>query len=342
LSGFAERFRKLRDEKQTLLVLGVDPDLERIGEDFGSAAIPLPQDFAGFTDALPVGRAFAEESVEPVLTALEPFAKLTPSFRVQFLNFTRFCALSIFAVRDEVIGVKFQAACFEVLGALGFFALSVLIELSRKLKLLTIVDAKRGDIGVSLARYAQSYLGSGKRPLSVSADAMTVNPLVGVDTWDAFLPFLRAGRQVFLLTYPSSPGASEIAEAQVGGSEPVYRYLARRVQELLARERLTASPAPIGFVVGAKSSAIAMEIRQTVRDALFLVPGVGAQGGSMSEAADCAGPDRLALFPVSRSLLEAYRSSSFKPSELPHRFFHATVARAASFNSELRSALGWP
>ena len=338
--SFAEQFCKLREEKRTLLVLGVDPDFAQIGEDFGTQGIPLPEEFVSFADAQPLGSTFAEESIASLFQALEPFAQFTPGFQSRFLDFLRFSALSIFAVRDEVVGVKFQAACFEILGTLGFFALSLLLKLARSLGLLTIVDAKRGDIGVSLARYAESYLGSEEKPLSVAGDAMTVNPLVGVDTWEAFVPYLRDGRQVFMLTYPSSPGGKEIAEARVG-EEPIYRFLARRAHELMAKERLTASPAPIGFVVGAKSPDIATEIRKEVRDALFLVPGVGAQGGKMSEAAACAGPERLALFPVSRSLLLAYRNSGFSMRELPHRFFHATVAKAASFNAELRTALRW-
>jgi len=321
-------------------VLGVDPDFQRIGEDFGSTPIPLPDDFVSVAIEDGIPEFLSPDPVESLLGAFQQFATFDSGFHTQFTNFLRFCALNIFAARDEIIGVKFQAACFEILGALGVFALSRLITLTRALGLLTIVDAKRGDIGVSLARYAETYLGSEDKPLSLAADAMTVNPLVGADTWEAFVPYLRDGRQVFMLTYPSSPGAKAFAEALVG-DEPVYRHIARQAHKLMAKERLTASPAPVGFVVGAKSPDIAAEIRKEVRDALFLVPGVGAQGGKMSEAADCAGPERLALFPVSRGLLEAYRTSGFGARELPQRFFHATVAKAASLNAELRRALAW-
>ena len=106
------------------------------------------------------------------------------------------CTLAIEAVAEECVAVKLQVACFERLGAPGWEALQQVAARAREHGLLVIADAKRGDIDVTAAAYAQAFLGETQTPFGpipgLGADALTVNPLLGVDS---LAPFVAAARE---------------------------------------------------------------------------------------------------------------------------------------------------
>lgn len=322
---FAQRFVEASKVKRTLLVLGMDPDFVRIKRDFAESEIVLDKE----------ARFFLEHT--PYLSR-DIFGMLPEGIASEYRQFMHYCAQTICALRDEVIGVKFQIAYFEEAGPLGLVMLSSLVSLAREFGLLVIMDAKRGDIGSTFTRYLNTYLSNTGNPYSLESDAMTVNPLVGTDTWPLFLPFLKRGKGIFLLTYPTAPGAEAIMEAQIEG-QPLWRILGIAAELMVEQNKLENEPSSLGLVMGALRPPMAERIREVFPGGLFLVPGVGTQGGSMSDAPAFTGGRNWALFPVSRALLYSYADSSFSAANIGEEFWKASLEQARQFNRELRSVL---
>lgn len=325
MTSFAQRVVLASRNKRTLLILGMDPDFGRIRDDFTGQIIEPEDELARILDSLP----FAQ---------MHRTMPLSEDFKQAYSQLLNFGAQTIFALRDEVLGVKFQIAYFEEAGPVGLHILSVLISLCRELDLVAIMDAKRGDIGSTFTRYLNTYLTDTGNPLSLEADAMTVNPLVGTDTWELFLPHLKQGKGLFLLTYPTAPGAEEIMESQVAG-EPLWRLLARAANDIVQANELEAEPANLGLVAGALRPVMGERIREAFPGALFLVPGVGAQGGTMTNASAFTGGRNWALFPASRALLYAYAKAEIDSNMRGVEFWKANLAQAQSYNRELRKVL---
>ncbi|OGK12142.1 MAG: orotidine 5'-phosphate decarboxylase [Candidatus Riflebacteria bacterium RBG_13_59_9] len=311
--------------KRTLLLLGMDPDFPRIQQDFAGQRVELD----------PVARRILESAP---LAGLAEIPALPDGFRENYERLVFFAAQTIYALREEVLGVKFQIAYFEEVGPLGLHALAALIALCRELDLLVIVDAKRGDIGSTFERYLNAYLTDTGNPLSMEADAMTVNPLVGTDTWNLFVPYLKRGKGVILLTYPTAPGAVTIMESTVG-DEPLWRVLARTARRMVIEHALEREPANLALVVGALRPPMAERIREVFPEAIFLVPGIGTQGGTMANAAAFTGGKNWAMFNVSRGILYAYAKTEAMPGERGAEFWKASLREAQDFNTELRSVL---
>src|SRR5437660_7188642 len=115
--------------------------------------------------------------VDPQLDGREP--GLPPGYTVE-----RFCCEIVEACADSIIAIKPQLAFFEARGIEGMRAYTAVVKFARKLGLLTIADAKRGDVGRTSAAYAAAFLGDG----DFGCDAVTVNPYLGSD---AIMRFLR-------------------------------------------------------------------------------------------------------------------------------------------------------
>ncbi len=107
------------------------------------------------------------------------------------------CGLAIEATAEHCVAVKLQLACFERLGAPGWAALSETVRRAREQGLLVIADGKRGDVPVTAAAYAQAFLGHTPTvygPVEgLEADALTVNPLLGLDSLEPFVEAAAAG-----------------------------------------------------------------------------------------------------------------------------------------------------
>lgn len=211
-----------------------------------------------------------------------------------------FSRIVVGAVRGRVAAVKPQVAFFEQLGAPGWAALEETCRAARDAGLLVVADAKRGDIASTARAYAAAALDP-DGPLG--ADALTVNPWLGPDTLEPYLPWCReAGRGLFVLLRTSNP---ESARYQLAGDPPVARLLAddlRRIGAGLVGESGLSS---VGAVVA--SGAAGARVRAWLPDAWFLVPGVGAQGGTAEQALAGARPDGLG------ALVVAARSVTFPP-----------------------------
>jgi orotidine-5'-phosphate decarboxylase len=191
--------------------------------------------------------------------------------------------------------VKLQLACFERLGGAGWAALGDVIAAARAQELLVIADGKRGDVPVTAKAYAQALIGETDTPwgpvAGLGADAFTASPLPGRDALEPLIDAAAgAGAGVFILVRTSNPGAAEIQDEPA--DSPLHERLARLVDSFADRLAGSAELSGAGAVVGATAPQLIGRLRELMPRAIFLIPGVGAQGGRPQELAPAfaAGP----------------------------------------------------
>jgi orotidine-5'-phosphate decarboxylase len=277
--------------RQSQVVLGLDPDPVRLW--------PRALEVAYLPDAPPAARA---------------------AFAV-----AAHCRLAIDAAGDECVAVKLQVACFERLGAPGWAALEEVVQRARERGLLVIADAKRGDIDVTATAYAQAYLGTTPTPYGpvegLAADAMTVNPLLGADSLEPFVREARErGRGLFVLARTSNPGAADIQGQALERGGTVSDRLAQIVDRLGAGGVGASGLSDVGAVVGATAPEELDAMRGQMPSAVFLLAGVGAQGGRVEElsAAFALGPAG-GLVSASRGIVSAYEGTGGDPASAAQR-----------------------
>ncbi len=225
------------------------------------------------------------------------------------------------AVVDVVAGrvalVKFQAAFYEAYGPEGMAALGETIHHARNRGLIVILDGKRNDIGSTAEAYARAYLGKvpvgGAFVPSWDADAITVNPYLGVDGISPFVKVAaREGKGLFVLVRTSNASAREFQDLVAEG-KPVYRHVADRLAGWAASHRGASGYSLVGAVVGATYPAELAELRAALPGVPFLVPGYGTQGASAADVAPAFDADGLgAVVNNSRGLSFAYSHSKYK------------------------------
>ncbi|MGI4896510.1 MAG: orotidine-5'-phosphate decarboxylase [Janthinobacterium lividum] len=212
------------------------------------------------------------------------------------------------ALAGSVACVKPQAAFFERHGSRGLGALEAVIADARAAGLLTIVDAKRGDIGSTMAAYADAF--AGDSPLA--GDAVTLSPFLGFGSLRPVLDVAAAhGRGVFVLALTSNPEGGAVQHARGADS----RSVARSIAEAAAAENSGAAPfGDVGLVVGATvgSAVSELDIDLAAVNGPLLAPGVGAQGASAEDLQSVFGhrtasgdARRLVLAASSREILRA-------------------------------------
>ena len=181
------------------------------------------------------------------------------------------------------VAVKPQLACFERLGALGWAALEATCAAAREAGLLVVADGKRGDVPVTAAAYGQALVGETPTrwgPVSgLGADAFTANPLLGRDALEPLLAAAEeAGAGIFALVRTSNPGAADLQDLPAPEA-PLHERLAAIVNELSGRLLGDSGLSGMGAVVGATEPRHFARMRELMPRSIFLIPGVGAQGG---------------------------------------------------------------
>src|SRR3954451_23359251 len=219
------------------------------------------------------------------------------------------CRAVIDAAGPACVAVKPQVACFERLGAPGWQALSATAEHARASGLLVLADAKRGDIDISAQRYAEAFLAPG----SVEADALTVSPYLGADSLQPFVATAgAAGAGLFVLVRTSNPGAADLQDLELAAGGRVWEQSAAIVDELGTPG--TSGLAEVGAVVGATAPEHLARARELMPSAVFLLPGIGAQGGRVEDLAPVFAPGRAAgLVSSSRSIVFAHERDGGDP-----------------------------
>jgi orotidine-5'-phosphate decarboxylase len=229
------------------------------------------------------------------------------------------CALVISATAEQCVAVKPQVACFERLGAAGWTALADTVTVAHEHGLLVIADAKRGDVDVTAAAYSQAFLGETPTPYGpvpgLGADAMTVNPLLGRDSLDPLITTARAhGRGLFVLVRTSNPGATDVQEQELANGGAVSDHLADLVDAIGIAGTGASGLSDVGAVVGATAPGRLAALRERMPRAIFLLPGIGAQGGRVEELAPAFAPGPAGgLVSSSRGIVAAYEQSGGDP-----------------------------
>ena len=220
------------------------------------------------------------------------------------------CRAVIDAAGPACVAVKPQVACFERLGAPGWQALHATAEHARASGLLVLADAKRGDIDISAQRYAEAFLAPG----SVEADALTVSPYLGADSLQPFVATARAaGAGLFVLVRTSNAGAADLQDLELAAGGRVWEQVARLVDWLGAPGDASGLN-EVGAVVGATAPEHLARARELMPRSVFLLPGIGAQGGRVEDLAPAFAPGRAAgLVTSSRSIVFAYERDGGDP-----------------------------
>lgn len=297
--NFADRLTAIVEERQSQVALGLDPDPMRL----------LPQAVSGASAG---GGSASEQAARAV---------------------TLHCRALIEAAGPACAAVKLQLACFERLGAPGWAALADACEAARGAGLLVIADGKRGDVPHTAAAYAQALLGETPTPFGdvpgLGADAVTLNPMLGRD---ALAPLVDAARSrgggAFVLVRTSNEGAAEIQDETSGDAPPLRERLARLVDALGAQGVGECGLADVGAVVAATEPSLLAGLREAMPRSIFLLPGVGAQGGRAELLGPAFSPGRAAaLIAASRSIVGAA--------------LEAGVAEAARGSAEALREIAW-
>ncbi len=296
---YADRLAQLVAARESQIVLGLDPDPARL---WPEAIAQAP------SDGPPARRAAAAVRAH--------------------------CAALIDAAGPACVAVKPQLACFERLGAEGWGALAATADHARAAGLLVVADGKRGDVSVSAAAYAQALVGATETPFGevagLGADAFTANPLLGIDALEPLVAGARAAQAgVLVLVRTSNPGAADVEDLELAQGGPLWERLARIVNDLGADGPSSeVGLDDVGAVVGATVPEHVSRMRELMPRAVFLLPGIGAQGGRVEDLAPAFAPGRAAgLVSASRSISGAHAAAGGSP---------ATAARAEA--ERLRAA----
>ena len=196
-------------------------------------------------------------------------SKLPASLKKNKDSLFHFNQAIIDATRDHCVSYKINTAFYEALGVPGWELLERTVHYIGKTH-FTIADAKRGDIGNTSTQYAKAFFET------LPFDAITVAPYMGADSVQPFLDY--PGKWTILLALTSNPGAADF-ELQKLADERLFEKVIRTACQW-------GQPDNLMFVVGATQTAELQHIRHLCPEYFFLVPGIGAQGGSLQEVSE--------------------------------------------------------
>ena len=199
------------------------------------------------------------------------------------------------ATLDHCVAYKINTAFYESEGVKGWESLEKTVRYIPKSH-FTIADAKRGDIGNTSAQYAKAFFET------LSFDAITVAPYMGEDSIRPFLEY--SDKWTIVLGLTSNPGASDFEMIR---SENTYLF-----QQVMQKTASWGNSGNLMFVIGATKHEMVRAIRDAYPDHFFLVPGVGAQGGSLSDITQSGiNKDCGLLVNASRAIIFASQSEDF-------------------------------
>lgn len=266
----------------------------------------------------------------PACIGIDPVFELMPR---SLQRESELDAIEMFSLKvlDSVIGsaaaVKPQSACFEHYGSKGYAILEKVITRARDLGLVVILDAKRGDIGSSATHYAVGAANMG-------AQFITVSPYMGPSTIE---PFLKAGLGVFALARTSNPDSDELQLRELNDGTCVTHAVSSMIA-LMGQDWLGSSGlSRLGAVVGATKEADDVHgLRDLMPNQMLLVPGVGAQGGTIEDVVPmlrnkATTPGQLGV------IVNASRSVIYASPEGDESWLAAIQRAAIGFASDLKA-----
>ncbi len=305
---FADRLNHAIQEKSSPVCVGLDPRLPKI-----------PQSIRD--------KHFSNEK-NPFKAAAESIIEFNKGI--------------IDAVADVVPAVKPQIAFYEQYGHEGMRAFEETIVYAKEKGLLTIADIKRGDIGSTAEAYAKAYLGkvdvNGEEKVSMDADAVTIAPYLG---WDGVKPFVKEGAEhgkgVFVLVKTSNVSSADLQDLKMEDQRAVYEIMAQYVDSWGADEIGESGYSMVGAVVGATFPDQLKDLRMLLPQAIFLVPGYGAQGGTAEDVKGAFDENGMgAIVNSSRGIIFAWENSdTFTEKDYADAARHAAQEMAEAIQKAL-------
>ncbi|WP_392541908.1 orotidine-5'-phosphate decarboxylase [Oryzobacter telluris] len=243
----------------------------------------------------------------PLCVGIDPHRALVESWGLSYdlAGLERFALTCVEAFAGTVAVVKPQSAFFEVFGSRGVAVLERVLSDLRAAGTLTILDAKRGDIGSTMGAYAEAFLGE---DATAPADALTVSPYLGYGSLRPAIDLAaRTGRGVFVLALTSNPEGPTVQHAVRDGhsvAEAVVAGAADDNAEAAARGELGHVGLVVGATVGDAVTRLGLDLSGSA--APLLAPGLGAQGAGPGDLRAVFGDAVAQVLPnVSRSVLSA-------------------------------------
>lgn len=296
MKNFADRLNEQIKAKGSAICVGLDPRMNQIPKH--------------------ITQASAKEHNDPFVAAAAAIIEFNKGI--------------IDAVHDLVSCVKPQVAFYEIFGAPGMQAYKETIDYAQSKDLIVIADCKRNDIGSTAKAYADAYLGMadvyGESRAAFDADALTVTPYLGYDGIKPFIDNCREfGKGIFVLVKTSNPSSGDLQDLELKEGGQVYEIMGQLVDSWGANDIGESGYSFAGAVVGATYPKQAEKLREIMPNAIFLVPGYGAQGGGVEDVKPCFKEDGTgAIVNSSRGIIFAYeKDENYSEKE------YAEAARAA-------------
>ena len=249
----------------------------------------------------------ATQAHGPLCAGIDPHRTLVESWGLTYdlEGLTRFTETCVEAFAGHVGVVKPQSAFFEVFGSAGIAVLERATRALQEAGTLVLVDAKRGDIGSTMAAYAEAFLG---KDAVAPGDAVTLSPYLGFESLRPALDLAaQTGRGVFVLALTSNPEGRSVQHARLRDTsvaESIVRSAAAENAEAGERGELGS----VGLVVGATVGTAVQELQLDLAavNGPLLAPGVGAQGGTSEDLRRVFGDALPNVLPASsREVLSA-------------------------------------
>ncbi len=242
----------------------------------------------------------------PLCVGIDPHAALLDAWGLpqSAAGVREFGLRTVDAAAGRVAVVKPQVSFFERFGSAGVAALEEVLSAARAVDLVTIADAKRGDIGTTMDAYAEAWLTPGS---SLEADALTVNPYLGVGALDSTFDLAhRHGKGVFVLAATSNPEAAGLQRSVSPSGAAVSAQVVSEVSARNAAQFDGDRWGSLGFVIGATVDWTGAGLQAFAPLAPILAPGFGAQGATASDLTARFGTMAQAVIASeSRSILSA-------------------------------------
>ncbi|MEW1953776.1 orotidine-5'-phosphate decarboxylase [Terrabacter sp. NPDC080008] len=249
----------------------------------------------------------AMQALGPLCAGIDPHRGLVESWGLSYdlAGLERFALTCVEAFAGRVAVVKPQSAFFEVFGSRGVAVLERVLTELRETGTLTILDAKRGDIGSTMTAYAEAFLG---KDAVAPPDALTVSPFLGYESLRPAIDLAhQTGRGLFVLALTSNPEGAGVQHA-VRDGESVAGSVVRGAAHDNAAARARGELGSVGLVIGATVGDAVRDLGLDLVEAAtpVLAPGFGAQGGTLESLAATFGPARgQVLASSSREILAA-------------------------------------
>lgn len=297
-------------QKQSCVLVGLDPRLEYIPE------------------------GFKETYFKNYGTSLEAVAEIILEFNKVIID----------SVYDIVPAIKPQIAFYEQYGLQGLKAYIETCKYAEDKGLLVVGDVKRGDIGTTSKAYSNAHLGQvdveGVSFNTFSTDAITTNPYLGDDCLKEFMDDIyQRDKGMFVLVKTSNPTSGQLQDLELGGKK-IYEVVAEMVYEWSLKTVGECGYSSVGAVVAATHPQQAQDLRKLMKKAYFLVPGYGAQGGTVEDILGCFNEDGLgAIINSSRGIMYAYmnKEKNYDARHIGEAARNETIMMRKSINDALKT-----